>query len=193
MRFREEVVNIQLAKLLSKYGLTANPETIEKSGRPDVFVNMGGLKVIIEGRFGTNPSLKADVKERVESGLADISMGIYYSRSLREADSLDELTVKIENETYDGVTCYFERTGLTLKGFHGVKLPDIVEMLNNIFHLYVQNDLVREYVKKVEKSLESVTQRASASGLFFQSEVLIERLKKTLGIQHEKETKKIRK
>jgi hypothetical protein len=192
MKFREEVINIQFAHLLREYGLEANPETIEKGGLPDVIINMGGLKVIVEGRFGNRESLKRDVKERIESGMADISVGIFYPPKIKEATGLDQLRGKILSETYDGVVCYFEKIGRVLKEFSSMTLNNVVETLNNIFHLYVKNDVVREYVAKVEQSIESVAQTASTMGLFFQSDALVERLKQTLGIRKEKSEKKKR-
>lgn len=192
MRFREEVINIQFAYLLREYGLEANPETIEKGGFPDVIINMGGLKVIVEGRFGNRESLKRDVKERIENGMADISIGIFYPQKIKEAASLDQLRDKISSVIYDGVVCYFERTGLVLKEFNDMTLNNVVETLNNIFHLYVKNDLVRAFVVKVEETIESVANTAVNVGLFFQSDALVERLKQTLGIRKEESEKKKR-
>jgi len=188
-RFREEVVNVQFAELLGEYGLEANPETIKARGRPDVILNMGGLKVVIEGRFENEQSLKQTVRERIEDGTADISMGLVYPNLLREAKNLESLKSKIQKARYDGIACYFERHGVAVKEFQWLSLSDIVQLINSIFHLYVQNDLVREYVKKVEQSIEEAVQRASTVGLFFQSDVLIQRLKTTLGIRESLDTK----
>jgi len=69
MRFREEVINIHFANILERYGLVASPETIHAKGRPDVLIVIGGLKLIIEGRFMAGPDLIKDVKKRVEIGL----------------------------------------------------------------------------------------------------------------------------
>jgi len=190
MRFREEVINVHLANLFREFGLESNPETIQKSGRPDVIINMGGLKIIIEGRFGNIDSLMNDIKERVLQGMADISMGIYYDSELRSADNVDVLITKLKTSSYGGAVCYFERGGLATKEFDNVTLSNIVEMLNNIFHLYIKNDIVRDYVKRVEDTIEKISSRASTEGLFFKSEVLIDRLKNTLGIEHESKNKK---
>jgi len=190
MRFREEVINVHLANLFREFGLESNPETIQKSGRPDVIINMGGLKIIIEGRFGNIDSLMNDIKERVLQGMADISMGIYYDSELRSADNVDVLITKLKTSSYGGAVCYFERGGLATKEFDNVTLSNIVEMLNNIFHLYIKNDIVRDYVKRVEDTIEKISNRASTEGLFFKSEVLIDRLKNTLGIEHESKNKK---
>ena len=49
--FREEVVNVELARLLNKYGLNADPETIISRRLPDVMVVVSGVKINLEGRF----------------------------------------------------------------------------------------------------------------------------------------------
>ena len=52
-RHREEVINAGLAILLTRHGIDAEAETILRSGgaRPDVMFTLGGLRVIIEGKF----------------------------------------------------------------------------------------------------------------------------------------------
>ena len=52
-RNREEVVNTQLAVLISKLGVTADAETIHLHGthRPDVLFQLRGLRAVIEGKF----------------------------------------------------------------------------------------------------------------------------------------------
>lgn len=52
-RHQEETLNTQLAILLSRFGVKADAETIQASGRerPDVLFNWRGLRVVIEGKF----------------------------------------------------------------------------------------------------------------------------------------------
>lgn len=52
-RRREETLNTQLAILLSRFGVQADAETIQVSGRerPDVLFVWRGLRVVIEGKF----------------------------------------------------------------------------------------------------------------------------------------------
>ena len=52
-RNREEVVNTQLAILISKLGVTADAETIHFHGqqRPDVLFQIRGLRAAIEGKL----------------------------------------------------------------------------------------------------------------------------------------------
>jgi hypothetical protein len=58
-RNREEVINTQLAVLISNLGVTADAETIRiQRGKqmPDVLFQLRGLRVVIEGKFEDVPN-----------------------------------------------------------------------------------------------------------------------------------------
>ena len=88
-RSREEVVNTQLAVLISKLGVTADAETIHVHGehRPDVLFQLRGLRVIIEGKFADHANAEKvvleDARKRVGSGLAHIAAAVIYPKRLR--------------------------------------------------------------------------------------------------------------
>lgn len=88
-RNREEVVNTQLAILLSKLGLEADAETIRVHGshRPDVFFEMAGLRVIIEAKFSDHPGAESvvleDARRRLHDGIAHMCAAVVYPCSLR--------------------------------------------------------------------------------------------------------------
>lgn len=52
-RHREEALNTQLAVLLSRFGVKADAETIQASGRerPDVLFHWRGLRVVVVGKL----------------------------------------------------------------------------------------------------------------------------------------------
>src|SRR5712692_10223473 len=100
-RNREEVVNTQLAILISKLGVTADAETIHVHGkhRPDVLFELRGLCVVIEGKFADHPGAEQivldDARRRVKSGIAHIAAAVVYPIALRStrttklSDALD--------------------------------------------------------------------------------------------------------
>ena len=77
-RNHEEVVNTQLAILISQLGVTADAETIHVHGqhRPDVLFQLCGLRVVIEGKFADHRNAESVVldgaRKRVRSGIAHI-------------------------------------------------------------------------------------------------------------------------
>jgi len=88
-RNREEVVNTQLAILISGLGVTADAETIHVHGkhRPDVLFQLRGLRVVIEGKFADHPNAEhvalEDARKRVRSGIAHIAAAAIYPLPLR--------------------------------------------------------------------------------------------------------------
>ena len=88
-RNREEVVNTQLAILISRLGVTADAETIHVHGkhRPDVLFELRGLRVVIEGKFADHPQagevVLNDARDRVRSGIAHIAAAAVYPIELR--------------------------------------------------------------------------------------------------------------
>lgn len=186
-RFREEVINVQLANALTARGLAANAETIQSTGRPDVLIYLDGLKLVIEGRAQNRPraSLEEDAKERVLEGAADISMAIVYPEDLGIALGMAELGSKIEAASYDGVIFSFKEEGITSRSFSEARLGELVEVINNVFHLCVRNNVVQEHVKRVEHTIGKVVDQMFVTNLFSNSEALVARLKAALGIEED--------
>src|SRR5438445_12309618 len=98
-RNREEVVNTQLAILISKLGVTADAETIHVHGkhRPDVLFELRGLRVAIEGKFADHPNadkvVLEDARKRVRSGIAHIAAAAVYPSELRTTPTAKLLDV----------------------------------------------------------------------------------------------------
>lgn len=88
-RHREEAINTQLALLLARYGVDAESETIQAGGRqrPDVLFALGGLRVILEGKFADVHDVEAvvlrDAQKRLESGICHLAVAIVYPPALR--------------------------------------------------------------------------------------------------------------
>jgi len=183
-KHREEVINVHLAALLEERGLEANAETISKKGRPDVLINLDGLKLVLEGRHESQrESLLSDAQKRVTEGLADISMGVLYHPSLYTATSTAELRSRLEDGSYSGAVFFFDETGIGEQPFTNSSLDNLVETINRVFLLRVQNDVVRTHVKMVEEALDNVVEQASVTSLFYASEALVARLRTALGIE----------
>lgn len=98
-RNREEVVNTQLAILISSLGVTADAETIHVHGRhrPDVLFQLRGLRVVIEGKFSDHPGAEQvvldDARKRVRSGIAHIAAAAVYPPGLRGTPTAKVLDV----------------------------------------------------------------------------------------------------
>ena len=96
--FREEVLNVELARLLHGYGLIAAPESLFKTSAgkhaPDTVVSFYGLRLFIEGKVDEGPQaerqLLKQARSRLEQGLAHVVLAVLYPQQLR-AVPLDRL------------------------------------------------------------------------------------------------------
>lgn len=96
--FREEVLNVALARLLRRRGLLSFPETIykvssKKRKLPDVLVSFRGLRVVLEGKCDDHTSAEEvvfrDVQTKVDEGIGHIGIAIVYPAGLRTLDFRD--------------------------------------------------------------------------------------------------------
>ena len=157
-RNREEVVNTQLAVLISKLGVTADAETIHVHGehRPDVLFQLRGLRVIIEGKFadhaGAERVVLEDLRKRVRSGLAHIAAAAIYPNELRTTSTskiLDvlrttQLKYRIVAETHES-NDWFEGTPASL-----------MEALRRAQEALVEDDIVDKTAKALSVQLQGI-------------------------------------
>ena len=157
-RNREEVVNTQLALLISRLGVTADAETIHVHGkhRPDVLFQLRGLRVVIEGKFKDTPNAKQivldDARKRVRAGIAHIASATVYPDELRTAPTtkiLDmladaRLRYRIVTETFESES-WFEGNPASL-----------MEALRRAQESLTRDDIVDKTAKALSTHLESI-------------------------------------
>jgi hypothetical protein len=177
-RNREEVVNTQLALLLSKLGVTADAETIHIHGkhRPDVLFQMRGLRIVIEGKFADHPSADSvvldDARKRVKSGIAHIAAAAVYPKELRSAATTAiskvlekaQLRFRIVSETHENDT-WSEGTPADLMG-----------ALRRAQEALVKDDIVESTARALSLQLETVAR------LWIGQQNICDRLSSILGI-----------
>ena len=189
MSHREEVINVKLADALSAKGLEADAETIQAKSRPDVLVSLNGIKLVIEGRhYKQGAALRADAKTRIQKGIGDISLAVEYSDPLYEG-STAALQKKLENTNFAGSIFYFAASAIQEKSFSDTSLEDLSSLIRSAFQLIVQNDVVRQQVAAVEKSIAEAVTLATTTNLFFKSKTVREKLKAALAIDLSKKMK----
>lgn len=177
-RNREEVVNTQLALLISKLGVTADAETIQVHGkhRPDVLFQLRGLRVVIEGKFSDTPNAEQivldDARKRVRAGIAHIAAATVYPDQLRSApttkvlDTLADarLRYRIVTETFESES-WFEGNPASL-----------MEALRRAQESLTEDDIVEKTARALSRHLEDVAK------LWIGQPGACDRLSKLLGI-----------
>lgn len=157
-RNREEVINTQLAILISRLGVTANAETIHVHGRhrPDVLFELRGLRVVIEGKFADHPNadeiVLEDARKRVRSGIAHIAAAAVYPRALRNAPTTKILEVLSTSQLkYRIVTEAHE----TEDWFEG-NPASLMDALRHAQEALTKDDIVEQTAKSLSVQLEGV-------------------------------------
>ena len=158
-RNREEAINTQLAILISRYGVTADGETIQVHGkqRPDVLFQLRGLRVVIEGKFRDHPNaanvVLEDARKRVKSGIAHIAAAVIYTDQLRtttttkiiETLEKSQLQYRIVAETHESET-WFEGPPTAL-----------MDALRRAQETLTKDDIVEQTAKALSMQLETVS------------------------------------
>ncbi len=157
-RNREEVINTQLAILISRLGVTADAETIHVHGkqRPDVLFELRGLRVIIEGKFKDHPSAEQvvleDARKRVRSGIAHIAAAAIYPGALRTTPTTkvleklrtSQLKYRIVAETHE-----------TAEWYEGTP-ASLMDALRHTQEALTKDDIVEQTAKSLSVVLDAV-------------------------------------
>ena len=159
-RNREEVVNTQLAVLISKLGVTADAETIHLHGthRPDVLFQLRGLRAVIEGKFADVANAEQivldDARRRVRAGIAHIAAATVYPVALRTTP-----TTKILDTLADARlrSCIITETSDGNGWFEG-NPAELMEALRRAQEALSQDDIVERTAKALHGRLVSVAQ-----------------------------------
>jgi len=177
IRHREETVNTQLAILLSKHGVSADAETIHRSGsqRPDVMFLLGGVRVVIEGKYADAADAESvvlsDARRRVMSGICHIAVALVYPKALRTVKVSDleqklaqsRPSFRVISET--GETEWSEGT------------PDeILGSLRRVHESMTKDDIVAASAKKLADRIDAIAYLWADQG------GVCDRLSKTLGM-----------
>jgi type I restriction-modification system DNA methylase subunit len=157
-RNREEVVNTQLAILISRLGVTADAETIHVHGkhRPDVLFQLRGLRVVIEGKFADHPGagdvVLEDARNRVRNGIAHIAAATVYPIALRTTP-----TTKILNVLETAQLRYriISEVGESEGWFEG-NPASLMDALRRAQEALIKDDIVDQTAKSLSTRLEGI-------------------------------------
>lgn len=164
--FREEVLNVKLAELLSKRQIVSIPETLvtASEGRrlPDVIIGeYWGVRVVLEGkvgdRSGVEENLERICRKRIEEGIGAISIGVIYPAEMRSGRwlSLDEaltsarLKIRVFTATRDSDWTESDLDGLS-------------DVLRRAYENLVTEDAVDKAVVMLANTIESTAQALAA-------------------------------
>jgi len=185
--FEEPVINVKFAELLSTYGIESYPQVLlPRQKKPDILVFIDGIRVIFEGRTTKNlRKLKEDAIRRLQDGLCEASVALFYDPDLKLSSDLRVLENNLLNCFYDGSVFYLLNGKIEEQVFNRYKIFEIADILKNIISLLVSQDKVKDIVKKIEDEFQGLFKLFGSYSLWIDSEkskALIKRLQSILGI-----------
>jgi hypothetical protein len=165
--FREEVLNVKLAELLSRQKIISVPETIiaASQGRrlPDVIIaDYWGVRVVLEGKVSDTPHaqelLDKMCKERVEEAIGSIAIAVIYPSEVRSA-SWQNLEVAL-SAAHFRIKVY---TATTEGDWSDSTFGDLSDILRRAYESLVAEDVVNKAVDMLGNSIEIAADALSRS------------------------------
>lgn len=157
-RNREEVVNTQLAILISHLGVTADAETIHVHGkhRPDVLFELRGLRVVIEGKFADHPQadrvVLEDARNRVRSGIAHIAAAAIYPIELRTTPTIKILDVLARSQLRFRIIAETHES----EGWFEGNPSDLMDALRRAQEALVKDNIVEQTAEALSDQLDGI-------------------------------------
>lgn len=182
----EENLNVILAELLAESGLRAIGEIRIRRKKPDIFMDINGMRVIIEGKYpGRREELYKKACERIDEGLCEAVLTVEYVKLNFEAQiSVDQRGIK--NALKRGIfnakfITYADRVRLGKQKrkeemeFHeNIDFQELVAYLMTSYDLLTKEDVLNEVIKMMEDKI------ISFSDLVIKDKPNIDRLKEIL-------------
>ena len=175
----ESRLNVLLARLLSsELSLRAISEHLSRSGRPDVVVYVNGVKVVLEGSY-SRVDAENDVKCRIEEGLGDLGVAIYYRERFPSNLTDSELEERLRSSVFEVrliapedismvLLAYLSRKKVEprwVTGWMEAGVADLTSILNDAVQFIISEEDVTRAISEIEQrindfvgSLKSVDQ-----------------------------------
>lgn len=173
---------MELARLLKERVPGVDPEIIHPGGTPDVLVDIGGLKLLLDGRFSDLDALVRKGGGRVREGSADIAVSVLYPAKLRACRTPSAIRRELGKARLAGGVCLFKRSAIAWDRFERASLEELAGLVSDAFGRMAADETVRELAAELGEVFECAVETACSSGVTFESETVIRRLRKALGV-----------
>jgi len=183
----EETLNVVLAQLLLKRGLKALGEArIYGRGirKPDVFMVVNGVKVILEGKYsrvGVKEELQAKCKERIDEGLCEICVSAVYPQLSFGSLSPNMADVErvLASSRIESNVVWVAAEGSQESGWMSVGIDDLATLVRNSYTSIVTEDMLGKAVVSLAGTLNIVAARIMQVP---NVDTLVKRMKGAMGL-----------
>lgn len=183
----EETLNVVLAQLLLRRGLRSLGEArIHGLGirKPDVFMVVNGVKVILEGKYrqvGVKELLGEKCKERIDEGLCEICISVVYPRLWVGSlyPTMDDVEKSLLSAKVESNVVWISSEGSRASGWMSVNIDELATLVRNSYTSIVTEDMLGKAVLSLSKALGMVAEKIVQIP---NVEVMVARVKDAMGL-----------
>jgi len=184
----EETLNVVLAQLLLRRGLRSLGEArIHGLGlrKPDVFMVVNGVKVILEGKY-RKPDVKEEFevkcRERIDEGLCEICISVEYPQLSFEAlyPAMDDVEKSLLGSKVESNVVWISAEGSRESGWMLVGIDELATLVRNSYTSIVSEDMLGKAVTSLAGALNVVAEKVVQLP---NVDVLVTRVKNAIGLQ----------
>jgi len=184
----EETLNVVLAQLLLRRGLRSLGEArIHGLGlrKPDVFMVVNGVKVILEGKYrklGVKEELEAKCRERIDEGLCEICISVEYPQLSFGAlyPAMDDVEKSLLSSKVESNVVWISAEGSRESGWMLVGIDELATLVRNSYTSIVSEDMLGKAVVSLASALNAVAEKVVQLP---NVDVLVTRVKNAMGLQ----------
>jgi len=183
----EETLNVVLAQLLLKRSLRALGEArIPNIGvrKPDVFILVNGVKVILEGKYkraGARKELEKKCQQRIDEGLCEICVSVEYPFTFDNflSPTMDDVENMLLTRDMDVNVSWLSAEGIKRTGWMSVGIDELANLIRISYTSIVGEDILGPAVESLKKTIEEATERLLRIS---NVETLAERVREAMGL-----------
>jgi len=183
----EETLNVVLAQLLLKRSLRALGEArIPNIGvrKPDVFILVNGVKVILEGKYkraGARKELEKKCQQRIDEGLCEICVSVEYPFTFDNflSPTMDDVENMLLTRDMDVNVSWLSAEGIKGTGWMSVGIDELANLIRISYTSIVGEDILGPAVESLKKTIEEATERLLRIS---NVETLAERVREAMGL-----------
>lgn len=183
----EETLNVVLAQLLLKRSLrTLGEARIHGLGmrKPDVFILVNGVKVILEGKYaraGARRELEEKCRERIDEGLCEICISIEYPFSFDSflSPTMGDVERMLLGKGVQANISLVASEGIKSGGWIKVEIDGLANLIRNSYTSIVGEDLLGQAVESLSSSLSEATKKMMEIS---DTEVIARRVRTAIGL-----------
>lgn len=171
MSVREENLNVELASLLVERGLGATAEVKlhigKKRNLPDILMLVNGVNVILEGKYDSSSareSLKMQCKQRIDKGLAEISVGVVYDSDQITSGILianqKQIRERLKKMILQAKIWSLEQEALSEStddaGWNKVTVDELASVIRDAANNVASEDVLARAVERIERCVDKM-------------------------------------